>query len=128
MNDENKFEFTYRALSASERSTVESIQDQYRTKTEDEQAYEIIVRLDRKIKNTAQIVALVFGVVGALIFGLGMSMILAWSIYLWGVIVALLGVPFILLAPILNKLLLKKGKEKYGEEILRLSDELLNRK
>lgn len=128
MNDENKFEFTYRALSASERSTVESIQDQYRTKTADEQAYEKIVRLDRKIKNTAQIVALVFGVVGALIFGLGMSMILAWSIYLWGVVVALLGVPFILLAPILNKLLLKKGKEKYGEEILRLSDELLNRK
>ena len=128
MNDENKFEYTYKALSERERGTIESITNQYRTKTANEEAYEKIVRLDRKIKNTAQTVALVLGVVGALIFGLGMSMILAWSIYFWGIIVALLGVPFILLAPILNKLLLKRGKKKYGDEILRLSDELLNKK
>ncbi|MBQ8545582.1 MAG: hypothetical protein IJ437_01440 [Clostridia bacterium] len=128
MNDENKFEFTYKALTENERSTVESIKDQYRTKTKDEQAYERIIHLDRKIKNTAQAVALAVGVVGALIFGLGMSMVLAWDIYVWGIIVAILGTPFIALAPILNKLLLKKGKEKHGEEILSLSEELLNDK
>ena len=128
MNDENKFEFTYKALTEGERLTIESIKDQYREKTDEEATYEKIVRLDRKIKNTAQIVALVVGVIGFLIFGLGMSMILAWEIYVWGVLVALLGAPFFALAPILNKKLLKQGKKKYGAEILRLSEELLNKK
>ena len=128
MNEENKFEFTYKALSEEERSIVESIKNQYRTKTKDEEAYERIVSLDKRIKNTAQTVALVVGVFGLLIFGLGMAMVLHWHIYLWGVILCVLGAPFFALAPFLNSYITKKGKEKYGEEILHLSDELLNDK
>ncbi len=128
MNDENKFEFTYKALTENERHTIECIKNQYRAKTKDEEAYEKIVRLDKKIKSTAQIISLAVGIVGALIFGLGLSMILAWEIYIWGILVAILGTPLVALAPFLNRLILKKGKEKHGEEILRLSDELLNNK
>ena len=128
MNEENKFEFTYKALSEEERSVVESIKNQYRTKTKDEEAYERIVSLDRKIKTTSLAVALAVGILGLLIFGLGMTMVIHWHIYLWGVILCVLGAPFFALAPFLNSYITKKGKEKYGEEILRLSDELLNDK
>lgn len=128
MNDENKFEFTYKALTENERDTIESIKNQYRAKSKDEEAYERLIRLDKKIKSTAQIVALATGIVGALIFGLGMAMILEWGIYAWGAVVSVLGTPFFALAPILNRFLLKKGKKKHGEEILRLSDELLKNK
>ncbi len=128
MNNDNKFEFTYKALSEDERNIVESIKNQYKEKSKDEQAYERLISLHKKIKNTSQIVALVVGIVGLLIFGLGMTMVLHWQIYVWGILVAILGCPFFALAPFLNYYILKKGKEKHGEEILRLSDELLNDK
>ena len=83
-------------------------------------------RLDALVKNTALVWSLVFGVVGTLIFGLGLTMILEWNIWAWGIVLMVVGsVPMAIAYPV-YKFLLTIYKNRYGEEILRLSEELLN--
>ena len=78
------------------------------------------------MKSVPTIWSLALGGVGALIFGLGLTMILEWSIWLWGVVLMAVGsVPMAIAYPV-YKSVLKKYKNRYGEEILRLSEELLN--
>ena len=121
-----KFNFKYTAPTEAERKEIDSIRRQYSPQEQTESKMERLRRLDSLVKNTAIIWSLVFGVLGALIFGLGLTMILEWSIWLWGVVLMVIGsVPMAIAYPI-YKLLLKKYKNRYGEEILRLSEELLN--
>lgn len=122
----NQFNFKYTAPSQEERKEIDSIRRQYAPQEKTETKIERLRRLDGLVKNTAIIWSLVLGVLGCLIFGLGLTMILEWDILLWGIILMVVGsVPMAVAFPIYNKLL-KKGKAKYGDEILRLSEELLN--
>lgn len=128
MEEKNKFELTYSAPSEKERKTIESIKGQYEINSVvPESAYARIVKLDKKIKNTATVVALVLGVIGALIFGTGLTMVLEWGIIYWGILVATLSVPFIALAKPMHSILVKSGKKKYGATIVRLSEEFLEK-
>lgn len=53
-------------------------------------------------------------------------MILAWNRIFAGIAVAVVGgIPMLLANPVYN-LVLRKTKKKYGEEILRISEELLH--
>ncbi|MBO5379142.1 MAG: hypothetical protein J6A90_02330 [Clostridia bacterium] len=124
--NENKFEYTYRALSEEQKRVISSIKGQYDVKAETPAgAYEEIVRLDKKVKSTAMALAISVGTIGLLIFGLGLTMVLEWQIYLWGILVGLIGaIPCALAMPI-YLLSMKKGKKKYGARILELSSELL---
>ena len=122
----NQFNFRYTAPTEEERKEIDSIRRQYAPQEKTETKLERLRRLDSLVKNTAIIWSLVLGVLGCLIFGLGLTMILEWDILLWGIILMVVGsVPMAVAFPIYNKLL-KKGKAKYGDEILRLSEELLN--
>lgn len=122
----NQFHFKYTALSQEERKEIDSIRRQYTPQEESETKMERLRRLDSLVKNTAIIWSLVLGVVGTLILGLGLTMILEWSIWLWGVLLMVVGsVPMSIAYPV-YKSLLNKGKKKYGDEIVRLSEELLN--
>ena len=122
----NQFNFKYTAPSQEERKEIDSIRRQYAPQEKTETKLERLRRLDGLVKNTAIIWSLVLGVVGTLVLGLGLTMILEWSIWLWGIVLMVIGsVPMAIAYPIYNKLL-KKGKTKYGDEILRLSEELLN--
>ena len=89
---------------------------------------ERIRRLDSFVQNFSMILSLVIGIMGALIFGLGMAMILVWDIMVFGIIVCLVGAVPISAAYPVYVMTLKNNKEKYGKEILRLSDELLEKK
>ena len=126
MEDKNKFELTYKAPSEKERKTIESIKGQYEVNSAvPKSAYARIVKLDKKIKNTATTIALAFGIVGALIFGTGLTMVLEWGLIYWGILVATLGVPFIALAKPMHSILIKCGKKKHGATIIKLSEEFL---
>ncbi len=123
--DNKGFEYTYVAPTEAERREIESIRKQYGGKSEKEIKLERIRRLDSFVQNFSMILSLVIGVMGALIFGLGMAMILVWDIMVFGIIVSIAGaVPMGSAYPV-YLLTMKRNKEKYGEEILRLSDELL---
>ena len=124
----NQFNFKYTAPTEEERKEIDSIRRQYAPVEKTETKLERLRRLDSIVKNTSTIWSLVLGVVGCLIFGLGLSMILEWNIWLWGIILCVLGsVPMIIAYPV-YKYVLKKYKKEYGDEILKLSEELLNEK
>ena len=122
----NQFNYTYIAPTEEERKEIDSIRKQYLPKEQSETKLERLRRLNSLVKNSAIIWALTIGVLGCLVFGLGLTMVLEWSVIHWGVLVAVIGcVPMAISYPI-YKLVLKKNKARYGEEILRLSEELLN--
>lgn len=126
--DNKGFEYTYVAPTEAERREIESIRKQYGGKSEKEIKLDRIRRLDSFVQNFSMILSLVIGIMGALIFGLGMAMILVWDIMVFGIIVCLVGAVPISAAYPVYVITLKNNKEKYGKEILRLSDELLEKK
>ena len=124
MND--KFSYKYIAPTEEERKEIDSIRRQYASQEKEETKLERLRRLDALVKNTAIIWSLVLGVLGTLIFGLGLTMILEWQILPWGIVLMVIGsVPIAIAYPV-YKTVLKKYKNRFGEEILRLSEELLN--
>ena len=124
---ENKqFNYTYRAPTEEKRREIESIKRQYEAPKTEEGKLERLRKLNNYVNGLATAVSLVFGVIGLLIFGLGLAMVLEWSLLIWGILVMVVGIPPIAIAyPLYNKIL-KRNKEKYGKEILQLSEELLN--
>lgn len=122
----DQFNYKYTAPTAEERKEIDSIRRQYSPKEQKETKLERLRRLDSLVKNTAVIWSLVFGVIGTLIFGLGLTMILEWNVFIWGIIFMVVGSAPIAIAYPLYSFLLNKYKNRYGAEILRLSEELLN--
>lgn len=128
MSDKEKevFEYTYSTPTEKEKKQIESIRRQYAGEDKNEQSpFERLKMLDRKVKNTANCVALIFGVIGCLVFGLGMAMVLEWQIWVWGILIMVLGSILMLIAYPAYNIATKHGKNKYGKEILELSEHLL---
>ncbi|MBQ4053290.1 MAG: hypothetical protein IJD33_03020 [Clostridia bacterium] len=122
----NQFNFKYTAPTEEERKEIDSIRRQYLPQEKTETKIETLRRLDRLVKSVPTVWSLALGVVGTLVLGLGLTMILEWSIWLWGIILMAVGsIPMAIAYPV-YKAVLKKYKNRYGEEILRLSEELLN--
>ena len=127
MNNEN-FDYTYTAIDQTERKEVESILCQYSDSESKKQMTKLerIKYLDNKVKSLSCIAGLVLGILGLLIFGLGFSLVLEWDLILWGCLVSAVGiVPMAFAYPVYKKVL-KREKEKYKDEIITLSKELLN--
>ncbi len=123
----NQFNFKYTAPTEEERKEIDSIRRQYCPQSPTETKMERLRRLDALVKNTAMIWSLALGIVGTLTLGLGLTMILEWSIWLWGIVLMAVGsIPMAIAYPV-YKAVLQKYKNRYGEEILRLSEELLNK-
>ena len=122
----NKFNFKYTAPTEEERKEIDSIRRKYSPVEQSETKLERLRKLDKIVKNTAIIWSLCLGIIGCLIFGFGLTMILEWGIFGWGIALMVIGsVPMAIAYPV-YKMVLKKYKDAYGEEILRLSEELLN--
>ena len=125
---ENKeFNYTYVAPTESERKEIESIKIQYlKEEKKEETKLQRLRRLDSKVKKTPVILSLCLGVIGTLIFGLGLTTVLEWNKLVLGVCIMAVGaIPMAIANPV-YKGALKAGKKKYGAEIVKLSEELLN--
>ena len=133
-NNQEKGGFTY-TYSAKEQAELKRIRDKYTAPTEDEDKMARLRRLDASVTNTAQAVALVFGIIGALILGFGMSLIMTELGEILGsykdmamVIGTIIGVVGGVLAslayPIYNAIV-KAKRKKLAPEIIRLTDELM---
>lgn len=128
--ENKKFHYTYTAPTEEERKEIASIRKQYQAPdpARPENKLKHLKALNTRVKSTANIFGLVFGVVGILVFGLGLTMILEWSLFLYGVIVMVIGaIPTALAYPV-YRFALRRNKNKYGDEILRLCEELLQEK
>ena len=120
---ENK-PFTYN-YSAVRNKEVESIRRKYLP--EEENKLETLKRLDCKVQSAGMIESLCFGIIGALVFGVGMCFFLevfagaTWITVLFMIIGTLLMIPAY---PIYRRIA-RKTKEKLTPEILRLSEEIM---
>ena len=132
-NNENKgFQYTY---SAKEQAELKRIRDKYTAPTEAEDKMARLRRLDASVNNTAQAVALVFGVIGTLILGFGMSLVmteLAESLGISGDVAMVIGIIVGIVGGILASLaypiynaIVKAKRKKLAPEIIRLTDELM---
>ena len=131
-NENNGFQYTY---SAKEQAELRRIRDKYTTPTEVEDKMARLRRLDASVTNTAQAVALVFGVIGTLILGFGMSLVmteLAENLGISGDVAMVIGIIVGIVGGILASLaypiynaIVKAKRKKLAPEIIRLTDELM---
>ena len=129
-NREETFQYTY---SAKEQAEVESIRRKYLPPQEDKM--EQLRRLDRSASQKALVWAIALGTIGALILGVGMSLVMSdfgevlgayrENAMLIGIIIGVAGLVLVALAyPVYNHIL-KKERRRIAPEILRLTEELM---
>lgn len=121
----NEFNYSYKALDERQRREIESIKYQYMDKKHEPSNIDRLKKLDNKVKNTAFIPSLSLGIVGLLVFGLGITCVLEWDLITLGVILGICGAVLMLIAYPVYSFILNKMKLKYKDEILKISDELL---
>ena len=133
-NNGNKNDFTY-TYSAKERAEVKKIREKYAPPTEDEDKLSRLRRLDASVTSTAQAIALVFGVIGALILGFGMSLFMSdfgdniglnkESAMIVGIVAGIIGGVLASFAYPVYNAIVKAKRTKLAPEIIRLTDELM---
>lgn len=132
MENKDTFKLTY---SAKEQEEIKAIRRKYVVPEQPEDKMAQLRRLDAAVTQKATIVSLVFGIIGALILGMGMSLAMTeightigLSVGVATVMGGLIGVVGIVLVcaayPIYNRLLIK-ARQKIAPEIIRLTDELM---
>lgn len=127
-NGQNGFSYNY---SAREQEEIKKIRQRY-TKNEEEDKMERVRRLDRGVTQKAQCVSLIFGILGALILGVGMCLIMTdigaslgvFAIVL-GVLIGIVGIVLVSFAYPIYNYITKVEREKVAPEILRLTEELM---
>ena len=130
--ERESFNYTY---SAKEQDEIKAIRNKYAAPECPEDKMSQLRRLDDGVTKKATAVALVFGLIGALILGLGMSLAMtdlgtvfgagkavAMSV---GIVTGLVGIALVSLAYPLYNRILKAERERIAPEIIRLTDELM---
>ncbi len=133
----NDFTYTY---SAKKKADLQKIRAKYEIPAAGEidreaKMTERLYRLDKGVTVRARTVALIVGIVGALILGIGMSLCMSEFRTVLGAYreqampigigIGLVGALLVGIAYPLYRSVLKKGRAKIAPEILRLTDELL---
>ncbi|MBQ4559330.1 MAG: hypothetical protein IJA54_03270 [Tyzzerella sp.] len=124
------FQYTY---SAKEQDEIRQIRQKYEAQEKDEMSR--LREMDARVSQKATTSALVFGVLGALVMGSGMSLIMTdlsnvlgmndFVTMCIGIVVGLLGMSLMALAYPTYIRVLKKEREKIAPEILKLTENLL---
>lgn len=128
--EKNQETFTY-TYSAQQQEEIKNIRKKYLPPEEDKM--ERLRKLHHSATQKAQAWALVLGVVGALIMGIGMSLVMTdigemiglSNTLIPGIVIGVIGmIPVGFAYPTYNRIL-KKERQRIAPEILRLSDELM---
>ncbi|MBO5040155.1 MAG: hypothetical protein J6D09_03555 [Clostridia bacterium] len=133
MENKESFNYTY---SAKEQEEIKAIRKKYERPKESESSMEKLRRLDESVTRKATVVSLIFGVIGALVMGFGMSLVMeekfaellgmvGGTAMLVGIPAGLVGIALVALAYPMYDRIVKKERERIAPEILRLTDELM---
>lgn len=123
-NKENREGFSY-TYSAEEQQELKRIREKYLPKEENKM--EQLRSLDSKATGKATMIAIIIGMIGTLLLGVGMCCTLVWQgrWFVPGILVGIIGIGIVAIAyPVYNKTL-KTEREKIAPEVLRLTEELL---
>lgn len=126
MQENNEiFSYTY---SAKEQEEIKNIRKKYAPPTMAEASIEKLRRLDESATKGAAVVSIIIGIIGTLLFGVGMccTLIPEWEkFFVPGIVIGAAGIIVIILAFPLYSFLVKRKRKKIAPEILRISDELM---
>ncbi|QFK70144.1 hypothetical protein F7984_02135 [Pradoshia sp. D12] len=120
--ENSKFEYIY---SAKRQAEIEAIKKKYMKKEDD--PFEQLRNLDKSAERPGTILAIMSGLIGTLLFGIGMSCCLVWGeqLLIPGIIIGFLGLVLISVAYPIYVKITKRKREKLAPKILSLSEELL---
>ena len=112
---------------------VQKIRTQYTEKQHTE--LDALKELDAKVKRPANVFAYTYGSVSAIVMGAGMSLVMTdigaiigiASALVPGIAIGVVGLVMALLTYPMYKGILNSRKKKYGAEILKLSDSIMNK-
>ena len=123
MENNDKFEYTY---SAKQQTELENIRKKYLPR--EESKMDRLRRFDESVTRPGTMISIIVGIAGTLIMGFGMCLCLEWNLFVLGVIVGVVGMAILAAAyPIYSKIT-QKRRDKIAPEILRLTDEIENKK
>lgn len=132
MENKETFNYTY---SAKEQEEIKAIRKKYITEEKNEDKLTQLRRLDAMVTQKATVASLVLGIIGALVLGIGMSLIMTdigeiigligIPSMVGGIIFGVIGIILVCLAYPIYVHISKKEREKIAPEIIRLTEELL---
>lgn len=125
MDSNTTFSYEY---SAKDNKEVQEIRKRYLPRTESK--LDELRRLDRQVQAAGQLPALTLGIVGCLVFGLGLCMamqVLGGGVVL-GVLIGMIGMVGMLFAFPVYRSSFNKKKAEFSPRILELAAELSNEK
>lgn len=122
-----KFQYSYTAPTQTERREIQRIRDAYAVKKEQD-GFARLQALHNKVQTPPRILAITLGVLGTLLFGAGLACILEFSKYVLGAILAAAGIFPLAFAYPVWKGMITARKKKYSEQIITLSNSLLDEK
>lgn len=117
-----EFQYTY---SAEQQKEIADIRSKYLPKEEDKM--EQLRKLDQSVTKKGTVMALVVGIVSAMLLGIGMCCCMVWD-KVWfvpGILIGLIGIAGIIAAYPIFTHITNKEKERLAPEILRLTEELM---
>lgn len=116
--------------------TVQRIRTQYTEKEHTQ--LDTLLTLDKKVRRPAMVFAWIFGVIGSLVLGMGMTLAMqviepgtyfgitiAENMMLPGILVGLVGILMVSVNYPLYRAILTHRKTKYSSQIIALSDEIM---
>lgn len=110
-----------------EKNYVEKVARRYKEK--ESTKIDELKTLDKKVNRPALIFAYIFGVLGSLVLGAGMCVamkVILENLFYLGIVVGVIGIIMVCINYPIYQKILKVRKSKYSEQIIALSNELLN--
>lgn len=123
----DKFEYNYNVPTQEEQATIKKILAQYEEQSDTTSKIEYLKKLDFKVKMLPTILGYFLGIIGILIFGLGLTFVLEWDAFIFGSVISFIGIIISLIAYPIYQKIFKKMKIKYSDKIIALSKELLEK-
>ncbi len=119
--EQDTFAYTY---SSKQQEEIRRIRQKYLPKSEDKM--DELRRLDRSATRKGTILSLTVGVVGCLLFGLGMACTLVWmdTMFIPGIVIGIVGIAAVAAANPVYAYVTKKERARLAPQILKLADEL----
>lgn len=107
---------------------IKNIREKYASeKSRSEDKMSALRRLDAKAERPGKIVAVAVGVIGLLIFGVGMCCTMVWAsdYFVPGIFIGTAGLIGVAVAYPVYSGITKKQRAKFAQEVVRLADEII---
>lgn len=122
-NSKDTFNYTY---SAKQQEEIRNIRKKYLPQEPKEDKMEQLRRLDQGATKKGTIAAIIVGVIGCLLLGVGMCCTMVWTeqFFIPGVVFGIIGIAIVIMAYPLYTRITRKEREKIAPQIIQLTDDL----